>query len=154
MKCNLEKTEIILPIKYILSKETKDYLILEFKSILSREDGIFLEYMSAEWQKDSNHHFVRSEVTNLNNDTGYLTFSRDYKINQIDSFDTPDTAGIELLRVQSKLIKNQSKVIAKADIDKKERLSFEPGDRIWYQNEPGVISYKHKGNEEIGRAHV
>jgi len=147
MKCNLEKTEIILPIKYILSKETKDYLILGFNSILSKDDGVFIDYRSAEWQTSSNHHFVRSELVNLSNDVGYLIFARDYKINQIESFETTDTAGIELLRIQSKLTKNESKVITKADLDKKERLSFEPGDRVWYQNEPGVISYKHKGDE-------
>jgi hypothetical protein len=103
MKCNLEKTEIILPIKYILSKETKDYLILGFNSILNKDDGVFIDYRSAEWQTSSNHHFVRSEVVNLSNDVGYLIFARDYKINQIESFETPDTAGIELLRIQSKL---------------------------------------------------
>jgi hypothetical protein len=151
MVTNLIESEYLIVMKYLFTKETDNYFIYDFTSILVRSDlvsdmfGPFVDFRAAEWM--GNYHWLRSEVVNLSQDPSYLQFVRDYKINQIDTNDPLSTTRIELLRVESHLIKNQSKIIHKTDYDKSIKLNFKEGDKVWFNREPGIITYKHRGKE-------
>lgn len=151
MITNLTESEYLIVMKYLFSKETDNWFVYDFTSIKLRAElidsmvGPFVDFRAAEWM--GNYHWLRSEVTNLSQDPNYLQFVRNYKINQIDCNDPLSTVKIELLRVDSHLKKNQSKIIHKSDYDKTIKLNFKEGDKVWYNKEPGIITYKHRGKE-------
>lgn len=151
MLTNLTQSEYLIVMKYLLSKERYNWFIYDFTSIKLRPElidsmvGPMVDFRSADWMGD--YHWVRSEVVNLSQDPNYSKFVRDYKINQINCEDPLSTTKIELLRIESHLRKNISKIIHKSDYDKSIKLNFKLGDKVWYNNEPGIITYKHCGEE-------
>ena len=151
MITNLEPSEYLIVMKYLLSKETENWFIYDFTSIKFKAEliddmvGPWVDFKAAEWM--GTYHWHRSEVVNLSQDPLYLHFVRDYKIEQINCNDALSTTHIELLRIQSRLEKNRSKVITKSRYDDNIRKSLKVGDRVWYNSEPGTITYKHKGED-------
>lgn len=148
MVTNLTDFEILMVMKYLISKESTNWFIYDFISINFKPNlvddmvGPWVDFRSAEWMGD--YHWVRSEVCNLSQDKEYLNFVRDYKINQINSEDHPlSTTKIELLRVDSHLSKNRSKVKYKHNYDEDIKRNFKVGDKVWFNNEPGIITYRH-----------
>lgn len=151
MVTNLQPSEYLIVMKYLLSKETENWFIYDFTSIKFKAElidsmvGPWVDFRAAEWM--GTYHWHRSEVVNLSQDPLYLHFVRDYKIEQIDCNDVLSTTHIELLRIQSRLEKNRSKVITKSRYDDNIRKSLKVGDRVWYNSESGIITYQHRGKD-------
>lgn len=151
MVTNLQPSEYLIVMKYLLSKETDKWMIYDFTSIKFKAElidgmvGPWVDFKAAEWM--GQYHWHRSEVTNLSQDPLYLQFVRDYKIQQIYSTDLLSTTHIELLRIESHLEKNRSKLVTKSRYDDNIRKSLKVGDRVWYNNEPGIITYQHRGKD-------
>lgn len=147
---NLTNMELIIPMKYLLSLGTNTYMVYKINSIRTKGDShsgdLVAIYMSAEMTSDGTH-WEHRNIVNLSQDLKYIEFVRDFKINQIQSTDCWESDKVEILRIESRLNKNRSKIITRKSLTDQKLKELKPGDSVWFKGEPGIISYRHRGSE-------
>lgn len=152
---SLSKIELIQSLRYILDNQTSDNILLEYKS---DKMGLYVKTAetTTEPVRNIKFHEIRSRwLITFRENTGqdfrdssdYKTWLRDYKISELhseDSFPRKERQEIELLRIKTELEKNKIKVVTKQDSLNSYFDSLKIGDRVSYNNMPGIITYRHK----------
>ena len=155
---NIDKSTVIQILQYFIQKECEGWFITDFKI---RAPGWFttevlVDLYTSELMFDQDrgikYHWQRTQSTNPFKIDEFIIWLRNYKISEIndDSFDAfshEERLRIELLRIQSHFDSNKKKVITKEDAIKEYNKTLKQGDRVYFNQMPGIITYKHQGDE-------
>lgn len=154
---NIDKSSVIQILHYFMQKESDGWFITDFKVIApgSTSETLINLYTSElmfDSERGINYHWQRTQSTNPYKVDEFIIWLRNYKISQItdDSFDAfshEDRLKIELLRIQSHFDSNKKKVITKSKAIEEFNKTLKEGDRVTFNRMPGIITYKHQGDE-------
>jgi hypothetical protein len=154
---NIYKASVIQILHYFIQKECDGWFITDFKVLApgSTTDTLVNLYTSElmfDQERGINYHWQRTQSTNPYKVDEFIIWLRDYKISEIndeslDTFSHEDRLKIELLRIQSHFDSNKKKVITREEAIKERNKNLKEGDRVYFNTMPGIISYKHKGDE-------
>ena len=152
---NINKSELIQILRFYMSKESNGWFIIGFKPIYNM-NSISIDLKTAELTCDQvrniHYHRIQKSLESPSKSTDFLSWLRDFRIqeindNSIDSFSYNDRLKIELLKIESHFHDNESRVISKENATYEYIKNLKKGDRILYKNMPGIITYKHKGDD-------
>jgi len=148
----LSKVELIQSLKYVLSNQNNDNILLEYRS---DKYGLYVKTAETKTEQPRNlkFHEIRSRYLiqfnshDFRETSDFKVWLRDYKItelnSEVDAFTRKERQEIELLRIKTELEKNKLKVITRQDALNSYFDSIKIGDRVSYNNMPGIITYRH-----------
>jgi hypothetical protein len=149
---NINKASVIQILHYFMQKECEGWFITDFKVRSSDLIDLYASELIFDQERGIHYHWQRTQTTNPYGIDEFITWLRDYKISEIndesiDPFSHEDRLKIELLRIQSHFDSNRKKVINKEEAIRERNKNLKEGDRVFFNRMPGIITYKHKGDE-------
>lgn len=147
----ITKPQLIQYLLFLIQKESTAWFITDYKV-----KDKYLEISTHELITDSkiniNYHWNRSEVVDIEKMDEFKVWNRDTTIedilkDEIQIFSNEDNIKLKLLRIQSHFDKNKTKIISRESAIKEYCNRLKVGDKITYKNMPGIITYRHKGDE-------
>jgi len=149
---NIDKASVIQILHYFMQKECDGWFITDFKVQSSDLIDLRTSELMFDQERQINYHWQRTQSTEPYKLDEFIIWLRNYKITEIndesfDAFSHEDRLKIELLRIQSHFDSNKKKVISRNDAINQHNKNLKEGDRVYFNTMPGIISYKHKGDE-------
>lgn len=149
---NIDKASAIQILHYYTQKECDGWFITDVKFRQSDFIDLYTSELIFDQERGVNYHWQRIQTTNPYKVDEFIVWLRDYKISEIndesfDPFSHEERLKIELLRIQSHFDSNKKKVISRNDAINEYTKSLKKGDRVYFNKMPGIITYKHKGDE-------